>query len=591
MQNAELLTAFRHVNAQLTVYNNIRTILAVLISILSVATATAAGDDTIQRYRYYYIEAIRQKDAENYIEAFELFKRCHKLRPEAAETNYELGIFYLALGRDSIGMKHLRQAVDTEPENTEFAERLAQTCLYRNRMDEATQVYEQLSRRMPDRTDYLDMLMRIYEQQRDYPNLLKTLARLETQEGQSEEITLAKMQVHSSMGDQEGAYSELKSLVDAHPNDMNLQVMMGNWLLGNGRKEEALQTFQRVMREEPGNAKGQMSLMDYYRSEGNTAEADKMLYEMLVNRDTEPQMRVALLRDWVKDSEQQGGDSTRIMELFNRVLTLPQTTSEVAEMRAAYLALKDAPSDTIKAAWNRVLEITPENVGARLQLIQALWQDSIDENVINECRKATEYIPGEPTLYYYLGLAQFLNDHVDDAIASLRLGTQSISKSTPRNMSANLFAMLGDALQKKQRNEEAFAAYDSCLVYDPDKVMCLNNYAYFLSCEQRDLKKAEKMSYRAITAEANNSTYLDTYAWILYQQQRYDEARIYIDRAMENDTTDSKPNGEIFDHAGDIYYRLGMQAEALELWKKALPLGTENDAVLRKKIKKGKIVK
>ena len=151
--------------------------------------------------------------------------------------------------------------------------------------------------------------------------------------------------------------------------------------------------------------------------------------------------------------------------------------------------------------------------------------------------------------------------------------------------------MLGDVLHKRQRSNEAYAAYDSCLVYDPDKVMCLNNYAYFLSCEQRDLKKAEKMSYRAITAEANNSTYLDTYAWILYQQERYEEARIYIDRALENDTTDTDPNGEILDHAGDIYFRLGMPDKALEFWQRALPLGVENEAILQKKIKKKKLVK
>lgn len=220
-----------------------------------------------------------------------------------------------------------------------------------------------------------------------------------------------------------------------------------------------------------------------------------------------------------------------------------------------------------------------------------LWQDSIDENVIRECRTATEYVPDEPVLYYYLGLAQYLNQHYDDAITTLRRGAANIKKDTPTRISSDLYEMLGDVLHKRQRSNEAYAAYDSCLVYDPDKVMCLNNYAYFLSCEQRDLKKAEKMSYRAITAEANNSTYLDTYAWILYQQERYEEARIYIDRALENDTTDTDPNGEILDHAGDIYFRLGMPDKALEFWQRALPLGVENEAILQKKIKKKKLVK
>lgn len=553
--------------------------------------ATANDDTTDKRYRYLYIEAVRQQDLGNYAVALELFRRCHDLKPDAAETNYALGVFYLALDRDTLGLQYLRAAVDREPDNSEFAERLAQTYLYRNRIDEATTVYEQLSRAYADRTEYLDILVRIYERQRDYPKLLETLDRLETREGQSEEITLAKMQVHSLNGNQEGAYKELKSLIDAHPNDMNLQVMMGNWLQGNGKSEEALQVFERVMREEPTNAKGQMSLMDYHRAHSNVAAADSILYKMLVNPSTEPQLRVTLLRNWVQDSEQNGGDSLRIMELFNRVLTLPQTTSEVAEMRAAYLVLKNAPADTLRSAWEKVLSISPENISARLQLVQIMWQDSIDDNVIRECRKATEYIPDEPVLYYYLGLAQYLNEHYDDALSSLRRGVGCIKKETPANVSSDLYGMLGDLLQKLHRPEEAYVAYDSCLVYDPDKVMILNNYAYFLSCEQRDLKKAEKMSYRAITAEANNATYLDTYAWILYQQGRYDEARIYIDRALENDTVDAEPNGEVLEHAGDIYYRLGLTEEALSMWQKALPLDVEDKALLQKKIKRKKIIK
>ena len=176
------------------------------------------------------------------------------------------------------------------------------------------------------------------------------------------------------------------------------------------------------------------------------------------------------------------------------------------------------------------------------------------------------------------------------AIASLRRGVGTITKETPSHVAANLYEMLGDVLQKVQRKDEAYEAYDSCLVYDPDKVVCLNNYAYFLSCENRDLKKAEKMSYRAITAEANNSTYLDTYAWILYKQKRYEEARIYIDRALQCDTVVEEANGEILDHAGDIYFQLGHKEEALDMWQKALPLGVENEGILRKKIQKKRLV-
>ena len=77
--------------------------------------ATANDDTTDKRYRYLYIEAVRQQDLGNYAVALELFRRCHDLKPDAAETNYALGVFYLALDRDTLGLQYLRAAVDRDP--------------------------------------------------------------------------------------------------------------------------------------------------------------------------------------------------------------------------------------------------------------------------------------------------------------------------------------------------------------------------------------------------------------------------------------------------------------------------------------------
>lgn len=557
----------------------------------TVASASRGADDNSDMlYRYAYIEGVRQQDMGNYIAAMDIFQRCVRMKPDAAEANYALGNFYLVLQKDSLGMEYLKRAAEIEPSNTEFVDRLAQSYLMRNDIASATQVYEDLVKEHPDRTEYLDMLARIYEHQRDYKKLLSVFDRMEIQEGQSEELTLSKMQAYSYLDDQEGAYRELSALVKAHPHDLNIQVMMGNWLLSNGRKEEAHQTFLDVLKEEPDNAQGQMSLMDFYRVEGQYDTADSLLYDMLINPRTEPETRVSLIRSWVQGVNGEEGDSIRIMEMFNKVLALPQKTSEVAEMRVSYLSMMKAPADTLKAGWRQVLEISPEAVGARLHLIELMWHDSIDENVISECKKAVEYIPDEPALYYQLGMAQYLNKHIDDAIETLTRATHCITPETKKELAGNIYASLGDILQRVGRLKDTFAAYDSCLVYNPDNIMCLNNYAYFLSVENRDLKKAEQMSYRAITKEANNATYLDTYAWILYKQQRYEEACIYIEQALKNDTDSVSMSGEIRDHAGDIYYQLGRREEALKMWQEALPMDPDNVAVLRKKIKHKKLV-
>ena len=82
-------------------------------------------------------------------------------------------------------------------------------------------------------------------------------------------------------------------------------------------------------------------------------------------------------------------------------------------------------------------------------------------------------------------------------------------------MVSDFYALMGDILQQKGNTNEAYAAYDSCLQWKDDNIGCLNNYAYYLSLENKNLSKAEQMSYKTVKAEPKNSTYLDTYAWIL----------------------------------------------------------------------------
>ena len=465
------------------------------------------------KYDYTYLEAVRQKDMGNYALAFGLFKRCVEMAPAASEAHYGLGTMYLGLQKDSLALVHIKKSTELEPHNTEYQERLAQLYLYRNQIDSAVVVYEKLAKQVPDNTEYLGILIQIYEQLHDYKKVLDALGRLEVQEGQSEQITLAKMQAHSLLGDSEGAYKEIKQLADTHPYEMTYRVLMGNWLLNNGRKEEALKTFTDVLKDAPNNAQAQMSLMDYYRTVKNEQKADSLLEGLLVNPTTDSGTRTILLGEWNKTH----GDAT--------------------------------DGDT-KALLQKILNVAPENIAARLQLIQILWNDSIDENVVRECRKAVEYIPGEVMLYYYLGLAQFINGHSEDAINSLKSGVANQKEDTPKSLMGNLYCILGDAYHKVGNKEACYAAYDSCLVYMPDLVVCLNNYAYYLSVENEELKKAEQMSYKAITAEPNNAIYLDTYAWILYQEGNYADAKTYIDMAIKNldPPEENEDNKEIFEH-------------------------------------------
>jgi tetratricopeptide (TPR) repeat protein len=180
-------------------------------------------------------------------------------------------------------------------------------------------------------------------------------------------------------------------------------------------------------------------------------------------------------------------------------------------------------------------------------------------------------------------------DKPEEALEIFRQATRQIAEGSDAEMVSDIYTAMGDILQESGKMNEAYACYESALEYNPNNFLVLNNYAYFLAVENRDLEKAEQMSRRTIENEPDNATYLDTYAWIMYMMKHYDEALTYIMRAIEGDP---QPSTDLCEHAGDIHYRLGDTEQALHYWNKALNLQREAGEVdknLEKKIKDKKL--
>jgi tetratricopeptide (TPR) repeat protein len=175
--------------------------------------------------------------------------------------------------------------------------------------------------------------------------------------------------------------------------------------------------------------------------------------------------------------------------------------------------------------------------------------------VIALSQTGQEYNPDEMLFYYFEGFAHFLQDDHEQALEVFRKGTAQINDESNPEIVSDFYAMMGDILHEKGQSEEAFAAYDSCLVWKEDNIGCLNNYAYYLSERGERLSKAEEMSYKTIKAEPKNSTYLDTYAWILYMEKRYAEAKIYIEQAVQN-LDEKQDNSVILEHADKIKLKI-----------------------------------
>jgi tetratricopeptide (TPR) repeat protein len=515
-----------------------------------------------RKYDYYFLEAVRMKQKGDYDAAYELYQHCLDIYPASGAALYELSQFYMYLGQERKGELALKQAVSSDESNFWYKQTLASYYERKRDVPKAIAVYENMADQFPSRLEPLMSLIDLYNQTKSYQQVINTLNRLEELDGKSEQISMEKFRMFLLLGDQEKAFTEIESLSKEYPYDMRYQTILGDVYLNNDKPQEALGVYQRILKEEPGYAPALISMASYYQKTGQDSLYQAQLDTILLNDDVQSDTKMEIMRQLILQSEQGSKDSTQVISLFQNILKRPQQNADLAMLCAQYLLAKKMEKEAVPVL-HQILELDPENKPARLQLLSYAIRDNNLDDVIRIAKPALEYNPESLEFYYYLGIAYHQKGETDEALDVFTKGVKQINEKSDKGVVSDFYAILGDLYHSKEMHAEAYAA---SLVYNPDNIGTLNNYAYFLSVERKDLDKAEEMSYRTVKAEPDNETYLDTYAWILFEKGRYTEARIYIEQALRNKGDKSRT---IVEHAGDIYYMLGEKDKALEYWKKA----------------------
>ncbi len=211
---------------------------------------------------------------------------------------------------------------------------------------------------------------------------------------------------------------------------------------------------------------------------------------------------------------------------MNEFINNPEVKGEMkSDFLASFMKTIDAKfwlvwESQITKLMDRCLELHPEDIGSHLNKIQicAIMNDTL--GIVEQCR---QIIP----------LAEAKTDTTNLLLA---------------------ISTLGDYLYLAGNKKEAYRSYERALSINPRYVPVLNNYAYYLSEERRQLRKALKMSKITIEEEPDNATYLDTYAWILHLLGKSAEAKPYFKHSM---VYGGKDSAVILQHYSDVLKSLG----------------------------------
>lgn len=544
-------------------------------------SSTPLNDQSVadqRKYDYYFLEAMRMKQQKSYDVTFELLQHCLDLNPKASSALYELAQYYLFLRQVPQGRDALEKAVRYSPDNYWYSQGLASLYQQQNDLEKATDLYEQMALRFPSKQEPLLNLLDLYNREQKYREVIRTLNRLEQRMGKNEQLTMEKFRVYLQMKEDKKAFREIESLVEEYPADLRYQVILGDVYLEHGKKQEAYALYQKVLAAESDNAMALYSMANYYDEIGDQEKYQQQLDTLLLSKKVPAETKVNVMRQVIVDGESSGKDSTQVIRLFDRMLKLDPEDAQIPMLYAQYLLSKNMEAASVPVL-EQIVQVEPTNKAARLMLVSAAVKQEDYQKIIKVCEPGIEATPEALEFYYYLAIAYNQAEEGDSVLSVCRKALEQVNEQSKKEVVSDFYAIMGDVYHTKKQMTEAYAAYDSALVYNPSNIGALNNYAYYLSVERKDLDRAEEMSYKTVKAEPKNATFLDTYAWILFEKGNYAEARIYIEEAVKNDTTQS---AVLLEHCGDILYMAKDVEGALMYWKKAYDAGSDSKTLKQK---------
>lgn len=535
------------------------------------------SDEKKFEFQYQFFEANKYLLQGNYDLALSLFNGCIKIDPNSAVSHFKLASIYLIQKDYQLAEKHAEMAVLSNNSNIWYLHLAGSLYMQNNHLEKAKESFNKLILRDPNKIDFYFNLADIYLKDNDIPGALKVYNTIEENFGISEIISLQKHKLYLALNKKKEALKELENLAKSNSTNIEYRRMIADFHNQNNNINEAIVIYQQLLIEFPKDGFSHIGLAECYRKQGNSDKSFSELTLGFQSEDIPSDVKFNILLSLIQTA---GNDVSVQKTAFDLTIILVELYPNDADINTIYANFLLQNKELVKAR-----EVLVKVIGLRkdkypvweqLLLLDNEFQDW--KSMLQHSDEALLYFPNQSFVYFFNGFSAFQLEKYDQAVKNLDFGNKLVTKEDP--LKKDFLTFLAESYFKIGEREKGYLIFDELLIVDSENIMILNNYAYYLSTDNIKLEKAEEMSKITIDKEPNNSTYLDTYAWILFKRSKYNEALVYIEKAIKFDTNISDV---VLEHYGDILIHNNKVNEAVNQWIKASELG-KGSGLLDKKI-------
>ena len=543
--------------------------LLLLFEAYQVTAKTRTSLDTLE-YIHFIHEGFKERDLDNKEAAKEAFIQAIQSNPESGTAYLELAKLRIADGDLEDAMQLLEKANELE-KNKWQQTLLANLYVLLEKPQKALPLFKSLQDSFPNqKKEYLWKQMYVHQTLKQYKEGIETMDQLE--ELTKEPLPyMEREKIYFEWGKKKKARKELERLFNTFPETSDLHIQVAGIFFDREQWQQAEHHFKKALSLKP-EKQGTIHIALYllYSKQGRKQEAIQAFRLAICTKGIEEQTKAKLL-----STPQNGIDSTRLREIIDTYYdSLPEeTTACQLKIRSLFHQGEKEKAQTLL---KEILKKKENEI--------SLWQLLIEIDVAKEDYEALKQhtlqsiklFPDNLSFVIFGLLATAQQEEYHKAIELATHGRKIlekkkhlIEKENYQSILAEILGHMGNAYGFLGNAQNCTTYYDSSLLYSPNSLVTLNNYAYHLSQFNIDLERAERMITLVIQTEVGekNPNYLDTYAWILFLRKEYSLAKYYMKMAIDN----SKDTmGVLLEHYGDILFHNNDKEEALKCWKKAL---------------------
>jgi len=268
------------------------------------------------------------------------------------------------------------------------------------------------------------------------------------------------------------------------------------------------------------------------------------------------------------------GDVDSAIKEYKRALKAGSQSSLVHLNLAASL-IKNNELDKARAELDLAVKLDPEAaephaVSAILYLIQEKNDLATQEYEI-ALKNASRINPQDTEIYKSLGALYLKQGKLKEAEDIYSL----IVSLAPRDPAAHFY--LGTVLCGLGKDHLCEKEVKRALELDPDYCQALNFLGYEYVLKNQNLREAERLLNRAVRLEPDNGAYLDSLGWLYFKLGRTKKAKLTLEKALL-----LMKDPVIYEHLGDVNYKLKDFTQAKMYWQKSLELDANQDSIKKK---------